>query len=87
MAIAAVLPERHLHGQRAAMTVLTSDVLVRTIERETGLHVMIKHPLRPRDGVVAEGTLLSEATVMCVILSMTIDAHLGCVAEHVRFVA
>jgi len=57
--------------QRHAVTVVTTDIDMRTVEREVGLQVMIESPNVPGDRVVAGVAAILEIALMLVIVAVT----------------
>jgi len=83
VAIRTVTTEFCVRTQWPAMTRLTRNVGVRTVQHEARLAIVIEEPLLPVNRVVAVRTVSAESAIMGVIDGVAIDALLGCVAEHV----
>ena len=69
-----------------SVAALARDRRVRTLEHESRLIVVIEKPLGPLNRVVAERAVLGEATIVKIILAVTVDALGVCVFDYVRFV-
>ncbi len=65
---------------------LTCDRRVCTFEHESRLLVVIKKPLGPLDRVMTERAVLRKATIVRIILAVTVEARSGRILKNVRFV-
>lgn len=87
VAIGAAASKPHLHVQRLPVAGLALDALMRALESESRLHVVIEDRLLPPDRVVTNGTSVAEAAAVGVVVAMAFDALLRCIAKDVRLMA
>lgn len=72
-AVAAVADSLH-RCQRTAVTVVTGDIQMRAVYRETGLRIVIKQPKVPRDRVVAGLTVVLEPARVRIVIKVAVNA-------------
>jgi len=82
---AAATETRH-RGKRLSMAVIATNSCVRAVQREIGLYIVIELPLQPVNRVVARGAVVLEATVVRIVLAVTIHTFLRRILEYVRLV-
>jgi hypothetical protein len=82
-AVACLLHRR----QRTAMTVITGDINMSTVDHEVRLRVVIKQPQVPGDRVMAGLAVVLKLAGMRIVLEMTADALCLGSGKHFGFVA
>jgi len=86
MTVAAAAAEARHRGKRLAMAAIATDNVVRAVQRELRLQIVIELPLQPVNRVVARGALVLEATVVRIVFAVTIHTLFWRILEYVRFV-
>ena len=81
--------ERDIGRDRDCLTVaaVAIEVLVRSIEREVGLSVVIEPPGEPVDGCVTQRTFGAEPRLVNVVFDVAIDTLLGRIEKRMGLVA
>jgi len=87
MTVVAAAAELYLDRHRLPMTGFALRIAMRTVERKTGLLVVIETPLRPVDRRVAEYAVIGKPVSVGVLRLVTRHAVRGCVSKPLRFVA
>ena len=86
MTVAAAAAKTRHRGKRLPVAVIATNSCVRAVQREIGLHIVIELPLQPVNRVVARGAVVLEATVVRIVLAMTIHTIPRRILEYVRLV-
>jgi hypothetical protein len=81
MTVVATTAQPHLGFHRLPMTGFALGIAMRAVERETGLLVVIKAPLRPVDRRVAHCAVVGEAVSVGVVRLVTRHAVPRCVSK------